>query len=399
MTAFQTNGRPAVQHADHPADGEAGEAVVELRGVSKTFRDFWYRPRVKAVHELDLTVRRGEVLGLLGPNGSGKSTTIKMVLGLLYPTRGRIAVLGRPPTDVSLKRRIGYLPEDSTLYRFLNAEETLDFYGRLFKLGAAERKARVESLLDMVGLRASRYRAVGEMSKGMKRRVALAQALINDPDLLILDEPTAGMDPIAAREVKDLIHALKRRGKTVILCTHLLGDVEDVCDRLAIMYGGKLRREGPADDLLRVHGRQTIETEELSAEEVERVRQALAASGKQVAGVRPSRRRLEELFLDVIHDAEAAGDQTTGAAIGGQVADFLAEERAGDAVLEQLAAPRPVTPVQSEPTPEPEPAGVDAATLAEVAEPAPPPPPAAPREVPPQDADEDVLQELTGRRE
>ncbi len=381
-----------------------------LRGVGKVFRDFWMRPRVRAVQDLDLTVRRGEVLGLLGPNGSGKSTTIKMILGLLYPSSGRIAVLGKPPTDVSLKSRIGYLPEDSNLYRFLDAEETLDFYGRLFKLDATERKARIESLLDMVGLRASRYRAVGEMSKGMKRRVALAQALINDPDILILDEPTAGMDPIAAREVKDLIKTLKRRGKTVILCTHLLGDVEDVCDRLAIMYGGKLRREGPTQELLDIEGQHVVETQELDAEDIAEVTALLQRRGKRVDAVRPGRQRLEDLFMGVIREAEAGGEQTTGASIGGDVASFLAE---GDdaphsnaphgnasqdkALLSELRRPEPVKPVAATPDQPNEPAaGVDVSVLDDVAD-RPAPPPTAP--LPAEDADDEMLRELTGKRD
>ena len=191
--------------------------ILELRGVSKVFRDFWMRPRVMAVRELTLSVARGEVLGLLGPNGSGKSTTIKMILNLLFPTRGQIAVFGRPPADIALKHRIGYLPEETHLYRYLNAEETLDFYGCLFRMPRAERRRRVGMLLDMVGLAGAQYRPIGEYSKGMQRRVGLAQALINDPDLLILDEPTTGMDPIATRQIKDLIGHLQSRGKTIIL--------------------------------------------------------------------------------------------------------------------------------------------------------------------------------------
>ncbi|MEM8873844.1 MAG: ABC transporter ATP-binding protein, partial [Planctomycetota bacterium] len=352
------------------------ESLVEIRGVSKTFRDFWYRPKVKAVADLTLSVHRGEVLGLLGPNGSGKSTTIKMILGLLYPTKGKIAVLGKPPTDVSLKKRVGYLPEESNLYRFLDAGETLDFYGSLFKIDGEERKNRIESLLDMVGLQASRYRQVGEMSKGMRRRVALAQALINDPDLLILDEPTSGMDPIATREVKDLILTLKKRGKTIILCTHLLGDVEDVCDRLAIMYGGKLRAEGPADELLNVENRQTVETESLPAEAIDEIKAVLAKYEKS-AEVKPSKQRLESLFLDVIREAEGKGEQTTGAAVGGEVAEFLAEGATDDAVLEQLAT-KPVEPRKVEPATAPEPVKPDEDVLSQVAAKTPEPTPETP---------------------
>ena len=188
---------------------------------------------------------------MLGPNGSGKSTTIKMLLGLLYPTRGHIEVFGHSPRHVATKSRIGYLPEESYLYRYLNSQETLDFFGNLFNLNSVERRKRADQLIEMVGLNNARNRQVGEFSKGMQRRIGLAQALINDPDLVILDEPTAGLDPIGCREIKDLIVALAKRGKTVILSSHLLSDVEDVCDRVVICYepySGKGNFAGIADN-------------------------------------------------------------------------------------------------------------------------------------------------------
>ncbi|MEM7807338.1 MAG: ABC transporter ATP-binding protein, partial [Planctomycetota bacterium] len=330
----------------------AGQNVLELRGVGKTFRDFWMRPRVKAVQDVDLSARRGEVVGLLGPNGSGKTTTIKMILGLLHPTTGQIAVLGKRPDDVSLKSRIGYLPEESNLYRFLNAEETLDFYGRLFKIPGHERKGRVESLLDMVGLTAARFRPVGEYSKGMQRRVGLAQALINDPDLLVLDEPTTGMDPIATRQIKDLIKTLRDRGKTILLCTHLLGEVEDVCDRLIIMYGGRIRAEGTTDDLLRVAERQAFEVEgqPLEGATIERISSMLRETGREVAEVRHPKRKLEDVFMGVIDAATRGGETTTGAAVGGEVAGFLSEPTGeGEALLDQLSAESPPETIEPEP--------------------------------------------------
>src|SRR5581483_10385841 len=204
------------------------EAVVSVRGLTKIFKDFWNRPKARAVDNVDFDVRKGEVFGLLGPNGSGKSTTVKLLLGLLNPTKGQIQVFGHSPKHVATKARIGYLPEESYLYRYLNSRETLDFFGNLFRLSKAERTDRAEQLLEMVGLSQAHLRAVGEFSKGMQRRIGLAQALINDPDLVILDEPTSGLDPIGCREVQDLILALARRGKTVILSSHLLSDVEDV---------------------------------------------------------------------------------------------------------------------------------------------------------------------------
>ena len=202
--------RPGLRSAGNP---QSGDAVVSVRGLTKVFKDFWGRPKARAVDNVDFEVRRGEVFGLLGPNGSGKSTTVKMLLGLLHPTRGHIEVFGHSPRHVATKSLIGYLPEESYLYRFLDSRETLDFFGNLFDLPPAQRRRRTEELLEMVGLSAVRTRVVGEFSKGMQRRIGLAQALINDPELIILDEPTAGLDPIGCREVKDLILTLARPGQ------------------------------------------------------------------------------------------------------------------------------------------------------------------------------------------
>src|SRR5262249_19132444 len=174
------------------APSTSAETVLSVRGLTKVFKDFWGRPKARAVDNVDFEVRRGEVFGLLGPNGSGKSTTVKMLLGLLHPTRGHIEVFGKSPRHVATKARIGYLPEESYLYRYLNSRETLAFFGNLFHLTSGERTRRTDQLLDMVGLTQTRTRTVGEFSKGMQRRIGLAQALINDPDLVLLDEPTAG---------------------------------------------------------------------------------------------------------------------------------------------------------------------------------------------------------------
>src|SRR5271156_4885504 len=259
----------AAPHSPSVAD-KPGQPVVAVRGLTKIFKDFWGRDKARAVDNVDFEVRKGEVFGLLGPNGSGKSTTVKMLLGLLYPTRGHIEVFGHSPRHVASKAHIGYLPEESYLYRFLNSHETLDFFGNLFDLPPAKRKDRNEQLLEMVGLNQVRTRVVGEFSKGMQRRIGLAQALINDPDLVILDEPTAGLDPIGCREVKDLILALARRGKTVILSSHLLSDVEDVCDRVVIYYGGKIQAMGTLKELLATPDVVRITTPVLSRETMER---------------------------------------------------------------------------------------------------------------------------------
>ena len=353
----------------------AENTILECRGLTKIFKDFWMRPRVVAVSELDMIVRSHEVFGLLGPNGSGKSTTIKMILGLLFPTRGRVSVMGKLPTDVAIKQRIGYLPEESYLYRFLNARETLDYYGRLFHLDRRTRINRIDTLLDMVGLDAVQRRPIGEYSKGMQRRIGLAQALINDPDLLILDEPTTGMDPIGTRQIKDLIVHLKERGKTVLLSSHLLADVEDVCDRVTILYGGKIRAEGTVDELLTVSDSMHIETGSLKSQTVEKIEKLIEAEeGMAIRRVEKPRQKLEHLFLDIVHQAQQEGMHTSGARMGQGVADFLSgegesepqDESEGRDLINQLvgehdAEPKQDTPAESSPAPEPAASGSDVA--------------------------------------
>ena len=325
-----------------PVDAADG-VDIKCVGLTKTFRDFWLRPRVRAVEGVDLEVRRAQIYGLLGPNGSGKSTTIKMILGLISPTSGRIAVLGRRPRDVASKQRIGYLPEESYLYRFLSARETLDYYGRLFRLPTRVRRERIDMLLEMVGLDAVEHRPVGEFSKGMQRRVGLAQSLINDPQLLILDEPTSGMDPVGAKQIKDLIADLGRRGKTVLLCTHQLSDVEDLCDRVAIMFGGRVRAEGTCDELLAQEDRTTIRTAALPPAVVAEVRGVLERHGIDPVDVERPRRRMESLFLEIVEQARAEGARTSGATSGGRVADFLRS----DAARSEAVAVEPAPQVES----------------------------------------------------
>lgn len=324
---------------------EATDAVVVTRNLTKVFRDFWLREKVTAVADLDLEVRPKEVLGLLGPNGSGKSTTLKMILGLLFPTRGRIAVFGRRPTDVRSKARIGFLPEESYLYPFLDARETLAFYGRLFHQPRMQRRRRVDMLLEMVGLGSVAHRRIGEYSKGMQRRIGLAQALINDPDLLIVDEPTSGMDPIGTKQFKDLIRTLAARGKTVILSSHLLADVEDVCDRVCILYGGRRQAAGSVDELLSQQSMTQITTERLDEPTLARVGEVLAAAGRDVMEVSTPRAKLEDLFLRIVEEARERRVVTGGAVAGGAVPEFLrtgegepAAAPAGREVIEQLVA-------------------------------------------------------------
>jgi ABC-2 type transport system ATP-binding protein len=328
-----------------------GEVVVAVRGLTKVFKDFWGRPKARAVDNVDFEVRQGEVFGLLGPNGSGKSTTVKMLLGLLYPTRGHIEVFGKSPRHVATKARIGYLPEESYLYRYLNSHETLDFFGNLFHLSNDERRQRAEQLLDMVGLTQTRTRSVGEFSKGMQRRIGLAQALINDPDLVILDEPTAGLDPIGCREVKDLILALARRGKTVILSSHLLSDVEDVCDRVVIYYGGRIQAMGELKDLLANRDAVRITTPPLPREKMQKVLELIRADvAEDKIRIDNPTQNLESYFLDVVAKAKQAAAETSGAQSGGKVAAYLQAgamaKPAADKVLERLTAPAPVKEVE-----------------------------------------------------
>lgn len=321
--------------------------VIQTMGLTKVFRDFWGHQKVIAVDDLDLEVRPQEVFGLLGPNGSGKSTTIKMLLGLLYPTRGRARVLGSLPGDVKTNARIGYLPEESYLYPFLNASETLDFYGRLFGLPRQQRRKRIDSLLEMVGLASAVHRPIGEYSKGMIRRIGLAQALINDPDLLILDEPTAGLDPIGTRQIKDLVRELGRRGKTVLLCSHLLADVEDVCDRICILYGGKVQAEGTVKDML-TRGRFTqIVSPALSKQTLNKIENIIRdeySEGNQQIIVSTPRDKLEDVFLKIVSEAQAAEVETSGAMMGAGVSDFLTSSAPSQdestVVIEQLVSPQ-----------------------------------------------------------
>jgi len=390
-------------------------SVVRTVKLTKIFRDFWLREKVTAVCDLDLDLHRREVFGLLGPNGSGKSTTLKMILGLMFPTRGQIAVFGRRPTDVRTKARIGFLPEESYLYPFLNAWETLEFYGQLFRQPRRQRHRRIEMLLDMVGLSAVAYRRVGEYSKGMQRRIGLAQALINDPDLLILDEPTSGLDPIGTSQFKDLIRMLAMRGKTVLLSSHLLADVEDVCDRICILYGGRQRREGSVAELLEHADHTQITTDRLDEQTVQSIRSLVETAGSEVLDVTVPRTRLESLFLDIVHEAQTQRLDTGGAISGGQVAEFLRSPETGESqgreVIEQLvvtagateerradetAAPPPEEPPAARPVETVVDELISAAEEAPPADPrnapaadAPEPPP----KVPPQ-ADRDVIDSL-----
>ncbi len=279
--------------------------VIETRNLTKVYRDFWGRQKVRALKALDLEVRRGEIFGLLGPNGSGKSTTIKLILGLLFPTSGRALVFDKDATNVGKNERIGYLPEESYLYKFLNAEETLDFYGRLFDMPGKVRRERIAELIDMVELGWAKRRQLREYSKGMTRRIGLAQALINDPELILLDEPTTGLDPIGTRDMKDLILRLKDEGKTVVMCSHLLADVQDVCDRIAILHQGELKELGRVDGLLKVRDVTQIQAKGLSDEAKQEIRQIIEKHKGECISIENPTSTLEELFLRIVRESEA----------------------------------------------------------------------------------------------
>jgi len=295
----------AVDKSPRPKSAPQSDVVIETHNLTKVYRDFWGRQKVRALKALDLEVRRGEIFGLLGPNGSGKTTTIKLLLGLLFPTSGRALVFGKDASDVGKNERIGYLPEESYLYKFLNAEETLDFYGRLFNIPAKERRERVNRLISEVKLDWARRRQLKEYSKGMTRRIGLAQALINDPELILLDEPTTGLDPMGSREMKDTILRLRDEGKTVLLCSHLLPDIQDVCDRIAILHSGELKELGRIDTLLTVQDETQFRAKGLSKAAEEEIRKVIEKHGGELVGMDHPTTTLEELFLSIVRESEA----------------------------------------------------------------------------------------------
>jgi ABC-2 type transport system ATP-binding protein len=284
----------------------ASDLIVETRRLTKVYRDFWGRQKKRALNALDLTIKRGEIFGLLGPNGSGKTTTIKLLLGLLFPTEGDALVFGQPAAQVSKNEKIGYLPEESYLYKFLNAEETLDFYGRLFNMNPTTRRERAQKLINMVGLEHDKKRILKEYSKGMRQRIGLAQALINNPELVILDEPTSGLDPLGTRWMKDLILNLRNEGKTVLMCSHRLDDVQDVCDRIAILYDGELQELGNVDQLVQVANRVQLQATGLAlSPDLERdLAAVIERHGGHMEMFGHPTTTLEDLFLKIVQESK-----------------------------------------------------------------------------------------------
>lgn len=290
----------------------ASDVVIRTEGLTKIYTSLLGKSKVKALDNLTLEVRRGEVFGLIGPNGSGKTTAIKLLLGLLFPTAGRAEILGRPATDVQTKAKIGFLPEESYLYGFLNTDETLDFFGRIFRIPPAERRRRIDELVERFEIAHARRRPVREYSKGMMRRVMFCQALINDPEVVILDEPTSGLDPISSRKIKDLILELKKQGKSVLLSSHLLADMQDVCDRVAILYQGVLRKIDSVRNLLVNKDLVTLVLGDVAPETLERVRELLSREGARVVSCDNTQETLESVFLKTIRESQAPKEADGG---------------------------------------------------------------------------------------
>ncbi len=284
--------------------GDSVNDVISTENLTKVYKVLWSRRKVTALSNLNISVKKGEIFGLLGPNGSGKTTTVKLLLGLVYPTAGSVHILGKPSTDVEMKNNIGFLPEETYLYKFLNADETLDFYGKLFSIPRKERKRRMEYLIDLVGIASARKRPLKQYSKGMLRRVGLAQALINDPELVILDEPTSGLDPLGTRDIKDLILDMKNAGKTVFMCSHLLADVQDICDRVAILNKGELQVLGSVTELISKTDILDISVKGVSDETLMNIKGIIKDNNGEVISVSNPTTTLEELFINVVKDKD-----------------------------------------------------------------------------------------------
>ena len=275
--------------------------AISIENLTKEFTNpsVFSRGKITAVDNLTLNVEAGHVYGLLGPNGSGKSTTMKIVLGLVTPTSGRTCIFGRDSRDVESREAVGFLPENPYFYKFLTGSETLDFYGKLCGLGGKMLRDRSRELLALVGLEAAANRRIGGYSKGMLQRIGLAQALVQDPRLLVLDEPTAGVDPAGSHEIRDLILRLKQRGITVMLCSHLLSQVQEICDRIGIMNHGRLVREGALDDLISIENQTEFVLENASPELLAELRQRAESAGAKVLCEHRPQQNLERYFLDV----------------------------------------------------------------------------------------------------
>jgi ABC-2 type transport system ATP-binding protein len=288
--------------------------AVQTMGLTKRYPLAWKRKLLVALDHLDLQIHPGEVFGLLGPNGSGKSTTLKLLLGLVLPSEGEAQIFGLPPDSLEARRRVGFLPENPYFYGFLNGDETLRFYGKLCGVTGTRLEKRIEELIDLVGLQNGRERPLRSYSKGMLQRIGLAQALIHDPDLLFLDEPTAGVDPLGSVQIRDLILQLKKMGKTVVFSSHLLEQVQEVADRVAIFSLGKKVLEGSLETLLAESRSTQVQIpSDLAPDQQEKVRQALLQAGIEGGDIRFSRPRLslEQLYLQTVQSPHDVSSRKT----------------------------------------------------------------------------------------
>jgi ABC-2 type transport system ATP-binding protein len=273
--------------------------AVQIENISKFFPVPLRRQRVQAVKNLSLVVDPGQVYGLLGPNGCGKSTTLKILLGLVTPNSGRALLFGKDSREYRSRRDVGFLPENPYFHKFLTAAELLSFHGKICGLSGKKLNARIDELIDLVGLRVARDRRVGGFSKGMLQRIGLAQALVHDPGLVVLDEPTAGVDPAGSHQIRDLILDLKKRGKTILLTSHLLEQVQEICDRVGIMARGEMIREGALEDLVRVKNQTEFVIENATPELAAQIQNLVAASSASLVAARQPERSLETVFLEL----------------------------------------------------------------------------------------------------
>ena len=277
-------------------------SAVSITGLTKLYPVPMRRQKVVAVKDLNLEVPEGQVYGLLGPNGSGKSTTLKILLGLVTPTEGTSKIFGQDSRDYKSHRDVGFLPENPYFYKYLTALETLRFYGKVCGMGGKALDTRIDELLELVGMEDARHRRVGGYSKGMLQRIGLAQALIQDPRLLVLDEPTAGVDPVGSRQIRDLILELKNRGKTVLLTSHLLEQVQEVCDRVGIMARGLMMKEGPLEELVTVEGQTEYLVENAPPELAEKIAELVKTSGGKLVETRKPQMTLERIFIEAAEE-------------------------------------------------------------------------------------------------
>ena len=290
---------------------EKAVPAVEVKNLTKVFPVSFKRENyVVAVDNLSFTVNAGEVYGLIGPNGSGKSTSMKVVLGLMSATKGSTSVFGVDSRDVRARNDIGFLPENPYFYKHLTGKETLKFYGKLCGMGGRELKDRMAELLEMVGLNHAKDRRLGGYSKGMLQRIGLAQALIQRPRLVVLDEPTAGVDPVGSREIRDLIFQLKEDGISVFLCSHLLEQVQEVCDEVGIIFEGRMRREGNLDDLVAISDQTSLVMKDASPDLLKKINRLIEEEGDGATVVEQGKPRttLERLFIDIATKSKAESD-------------------------------------------------------------------------------------------